>query len=153
MYRQEYSRGRFKSAMFGALETAWHFSHARRDPQRASLPAAELQDSEIISQAAAVTGVSEFDLFQAAWRQWHGKAAQERLIERVFVDYLRKGRAPTYARHFARRVLEAARAGQLDLAALGLSGFTIHEAIPDLSCHLTAEVLFCGLNGFLAILL
>ena len=96
------------------------------DPQFQPLapPPAPLpdDDAEVIRQAVEAACVSDFDFFRAAWRAWHGTPPEEKALERIFVAYLFHQRAPGFARHFARRVLEAEAAGDLDSAALGLKG-------------------------------
>ncbi len=79
-------------------------------------------DAELIRQAVEAACVSDFDFFRAAWRAWHGTPPEEKALERIFVAYLFRQQAPGFARHFARRALEAEAAGDLDSAALGLKG-------------------------------
>ena len=96
-------------------------SEGYADPQFQP-PAPPEDDAEVIRQAVEAACVSDFDFFRAAWRAWHGTPPEEKTLERIFVAYLFRQRAPGFARHFARRVLEAEAAGELDSAALGLTG-------------------------------
>ena len=80
-------------------------------------------DAGLLNQATEAAGVGDYDFFRAAWRGWHGSQPNEKALERAFVDYLFRGRAPGFARHFARRILEAQAAGRLDPSAFGLDVF------------------------------
>ncbi len=90
------------------------------DPQFQPLAPPPEDDAEVVRQAVEAACVSDFDFFRAAWQAWHGTPPEEKALERIFVAYLFRQRAPGFARHFARRVLEAEAAGELDSAALGL---------------------------------
>lgn len=114
-------------------------------------PAAAPCDAELVSQAAALATVSEFDLFRAAWRSWHGSVPSERRVEPVFARFLHEREAPGYVRHFARRLLDAAAAGRFSPAAFGLEGYRRRDPLPDLSCRLSAEVLVCALIAVVVI--
>lgn len=98
------------------------------------------QDMELVNRAAETAAVSEFDLFQAAWQQWHGSRPEAKRLEPVFARYLSDGKAPGFVRHYARRVLDASRAGEIDPIALGLVGYRRREALPDLSCRFSTEL-------------
>ncbi len=76
----------------------------------------------MIRQAVEAACVSDFDFFRAAWQAWHGTPPEEKALERIFVTFLFRQQSPGFARHFARRVLEAEAAGALDSDALGLKG-------------------------------
>ena len=80
------------------------------------------KDGDLIQWAVDAAGVGEFDFFRAAWRAWHGSSAEEKTLERIFVAYLYSQKAPSFVRHFARRVLDAEAAGSLRSAELGLRG-------------------------------
>ena len=102
-------------------------------------------DAELIQTAIDAADVSEFDFFRAAWRAWHGSPAEEKALERIFVQYLYNQRAPGFVRHFARRVLEAEARGALRSADLGLHGLRrVRRLLPrsDVMSNLTACAVF-----------
>lgn len=109
-------------------------------------------DATLVSRAAALASLSEFDLFRAAWQQWHGSAADERRMEQVFARYLQEQTAPGWVRHFARRIVAEARDGRLDRAGLALDGYRRCEPLPDLTCRFTTEALCCCLLALIVIL-
>ena len=98
------------------------------------------RDMALVNRAAEAAAVSEFDLFQAAWQQWHGSKPEAKRLEPVFARYLGDGKAPGFVRHYARRVLDAALAGEIDPVAFGLVGYRRREALPDLSCRFSTEL-------------
>ena len=109
------------------------------------------QDMELVNRAAETAAVSEFDLFQAAWQQWHGSRPEAKRLEPVFARYLSDGKAPGFVRHYARRVLDAALAGEIDPVSLGLVGYRRREAMPDLSCRFSTELWTCALLSLLVV--
>lgn len=117
---------------------------------QATIPAVE--DAVLVSAAAGLASVSEFDLFRAAWQQWHGAAADEQSMEPIFARYLHERTAPGWVRHFARQVIGRVNEGTLDPAGLGLEGYRRCEPLPDLRCRFTAEALCCLLLALLVVL-
>ncbi|MGF1610764.1 MAG: hypothetical protein ACFCUQ_15290 [Kiloniellales bacterium] len=115
-----------------------------------AIPAVE--DAVLVSAAAGLTSLSEYDLFRAAWHQWHGVAAREQRLEPAFARYLRDRKAPGWVRHFARRVIRQANEGTLDPTGLHLEGYRRCEPLPDLGCRFTAEALGGLLLALLVIL-
>jgi hypothetical protein len=102
-------------------------------------------DPELIQSAVEAAGVGEFDFFRAAWRAWHGAPAEEKALEQIFVAYLYSQKAPGFARHFARRVLDAEAAGSLRSADLGLRGLRRVQRLrpkSDVMADLTACAVF-----------
>lgn len=61
-----------------------------------------------VAHAAQRLGMSEFELFEAAHREWHLGEASVREIERHFVQYLFHGTAPSWVRAYIRRSLPVA---------------------------------------------
>lgn len=60
-------------------------------------------DTRMVLDASSGLGVTEYQLFEEAWRQWYGCEPPHRL-ERIFVRYMFHGEAPHWVRHFCRRV-------------------------------------------------
>ena len=56
--------------------------------------------------AAKVLNVSEFSLFELAYRQWFGVNAKEVLLDKVFIDYIAYETVPFWARHYARQTIK-----------------------------------------------
>jgi hypothetical protein len=61
-------------------------------------------EADRIRAAAEAVGVSEFDLFRAAYRHWYAADADTRVLEDRFVAYLFHGTVPAFVRHYARLV-------------------------------------------------
>lgn len=80
------------------------------------------EDVAMMQRAVKAAGVSEYDFFRAAWQAWNAAPPDEKQLERLFVGYLFHQSVPGFARHFARRVLDADSDGAIDAAALGLDG-------------------------------
>lgn len=112
-----------------------------------------LVDAVMVSRAAEIAEISEFDLFRAAWQGWNGTLPQERGLERLFSRYLQEQEVPGFVRHFARRVIDDAEAGRLNRGLLGLHNFRRREALPDLRCGFTVEILSLALIGYIAFLI
>jgi len=72
-------------------------------------------DSRQVQAAATMLEVTEFRLFELAYREWFGCSGQERELESVYMLYWFTGRAPVWVRHFNRHIL-------------ALSGEVGHEA-------------------------
>ena len=74
------------------------------------------EDTAMIQRAIRTAGISEFEFFRAAWQAWHAAPPDEKRLERIFVGYLFHQTVPGFARHFARRILDAEANGALDAA-------------------------------------
>jgi hypothetical protein len=93
-----------------------------------SIPA----DVRNVLDAAALLQVSEFCLFQLAYRYWHGSDASEQSIERHFVPYMFRSVVPFWVRQLCRRVLEASADGTLDPVDFGVEPTRVGEHQPVL---------------------
>ena len=91
-----------------------------------SIPA----DVHNVLDAAAVLQVSEFCLFQLAYRHWHGSEASERSMERYFVPYMFRSVVPFWVRQLCRRVLQASADGTLDPVDFGIEPSRVGEDQP-----------------------
>ncbi|NIR32109.1 MAG: hypothetical protein GWN84_22960 [Gammaproteobacteria bacterium] len=63
------------------------------------------EDTKAILLTAERLGMSEFEVFSAAYRAWFHERAATASLERYFVAYLFNGRAPFWVRHFTRSTL------------------------------------------------
>lgn len=77
-------------------------------------------DARQASETAQFLGISEYRLFEIAWRNWHGEEARPDMLERRFVDWMFGAGTPGYVRHFVRQVRDREAAGTLDPMVWGL---------------------------------
>lgn len=71
-------------------------------------------DSALISEAAAALDTSEIAIFRRAWVHWYGVPAVEARVEPLFLIYMFGGRAPSWVRDYARRIVARHRDQPLD---------------------------------------
>ena len=81
-----------------------------------SIPA----DVRDVLDAAALLQVTEFRLFQIAYRYWHGRDTTEWSIERHFISYMFWSVVPFWVRQFCRRVLQSDAEGVLEPIDFGV---------------------------------
>ena len=74
----------------------------------------EMADRMVVSSAANLLQVGEFQLLQLAYREWFGKDLPEALVARLFSSYMLHNEVPHWARHYARLVLMREERGVLD---------------------------------------
>jgi hypothetical protein len=60
------------------------------------------KDHTAMQATAAVRGVSEYQIFVDAYREWHGRDPGDNDIEPDFGRYLRSGVVPEVVRHYLR---------------------------------------------------
>lgn len=65
------------------------------------------QDQQAISLASRSLHVSEYGLFELAYRKWYGAEASESQLEASYTQYLFSGRAPCWVRQYVRDVAQA----------------------------------------------
>ncbi len=63
-------------------------------------------EANLLAEAANRLGVGEFQIFQLSYNEWHGNDLDEKLMERVFFEYLTADKVPPWARHYARRIID-----------------------------------------------
>ena len=68
----------------------------------------------VVIEAANLLQVGEFQLLQLAYRDWYGQNLPEALISRLFTAYMMENEVPSWARHYARTVLDKDRRHVLD---------------------------------------
>ena len=68
----------------------------------------------LVVKAANILQVGEFQLLQLAYREWHSKDLPEALISKLFSSYMLKDQVPHWARHYARKIIDADAAGGLN---------------------------------------
>lgn len=62
-------------------------------------------DSADVAGAAECLKVTEFRLFEMAYRDWYGHAARETELEREYIQFWCTGVAPSWVRHYCRQVV------------------------------------------------
>ena len=73
-----------------------------------------------VLDASAALEVTEFRFFELAFHDWYGRRAQESVIEQHFVAYMFADRVPSWARHFARKIIKLDAQGLLNPKTFGV---------------------------------
>ena len=71
-------------------------------------------DRLAVVEAANLLQTGEFQLLQLAYRDWFGKDLEEERLNGLFSDYMLKEETPSWARHYARRIIQLSKEGRLD---------------------------------------
>ena len=66
-------------------------------------------DMAQVGFAAQTLHISEYRVFQEAYREWFGHDVSDRLLSAVFHRYLHDGIAPCWVRSYARHLLDERR--------------------------------------------
>jgi len=74
----------------------------------------ELGERTLVSKAANILQVGEFQLLQLAYRDWFGRDLPEALVSRLFSSYMLDSEVPHWARSYARQILDEDAAGRID---------------------------------------
>lgn len=123
-----------------------HLNYSESDPGNC--------DADLVGAARALLGVLDFDFFRLAWNEWAGSEADDRDLERGFVNFLFRQEAPSYVRHFARRVLEDEARGCLDPESLGVEGLVKRAMpLPDLRNEFIASSCAVALGLLLVVII
>ena len=77
-------------------------------------------DELAVIQTAGLLDISEFRVFELAYRRWYGRRPESSQLEHWFGDYLRQAAVPFWVRYFVRDVLYRAGAGTLEPADFGI---------------------------------
>jgi len=78
------------------------------------------QDLVDVLDASSALEVTEFRLFELAYKHWYGKFANKGFMERHFAAYMFAQRVPGWVRHFSRNILKLQAQGQLDPKSFGI---------------------------------
>lgn len=73
----------------------------------------EMEDRMIVSSAANILQVGEFQLLQLAYREWFGEDLPEAMVTQLFTAYMLRNEVPHWARHYARLILMREEQGTL----------------------------------------
>lgn len=71
-------------------------------------------------EAAALLQITEFRIFELAYKEWFGHRPRPYIIERYFKDYMFNRAIPAWVTHFCRRVVALGHAGELDPRDFGI---------------------------------
>lgn len=63
-------------------------------------------DLQVLLDAVALLDISEFHLFELAYKDWYGKPAITEKLEDVFVRYMYREEIPFWVRHYAREIIQ-----------------------------------------------
>ena len=74
----------------------------------------ENPEESVVAQAANVLQVGEFQFLQLAYSHWYGAEMSPAECDLMFRAYMLHGQIPTWARHYARTVLDAEARGRLN---------------------------------------
>jgi hypothetical protein len=72
------------------------------------------QERDEIAEAANLLQTGEFQLLQLAYYDWHGHDLPEDRLDELFADYMIRKRVPSWARHYARRIIDGIAENRLD---------------------------------------
>jgi len=68
----------------------------------------------LVARAANVLQVGEFQLLQLAYRDWFGQELPAALCDQLFQAYMLRDEIPSWARYYARRIIEFEERGLID---------------------------------------
>ncbi len=92
-------------------------------------------DTVAVLDASSALEITEFKLFELAYRDWHGRSATEAYIEKHFAAYMFADRIPNWVRYFARKVLKLHAEGRLEPKRFG-----IWQPLPSTRMVLIAKI-------------
>ncbi len=73
-----------------------------------------------VAKMSALLGISEFRLFEIAYRKWYGRDGDEQLIERYFVPFMFDDQVPLWVRHFTNLIERLDNDGTLNPSDFGI---------------------------------
>ena len=72
------------------------------------------QERDEIAEAANQLQIGEFQLLQLAYYDWHGTDLAEDRLDELFAHYMISKQVPSWARHYARRIIDGIAENRLD---------------------------------------
>lgn len=101
-------------------------------------PAPDPPDVIAVVEASSLLAISEFRLFELAYRNWYGVEGDVETIEGSFFPYMFQNQVPHFVRAFTRRVGRLERSGRLDPRDFGIEpeGRTLGGVATGLACAL-----------------
>lgn len=109
----------------------------------------EMGERVIVSSAANLLQVGEFQFLQLAYREWFDKDLPEAMVANLFGSYMLRNEVPHWARHYARLILMRDEQGKLDD-----NDPAFHRYDHNYHTHVPRGVRqFCTVVGFLTLLM
>ncbi len=68
----------------------------------------------VVARAANILQVGEFQLMQLAYHDWYGQELPAALCDQLFQAYMLRDEIPTWARHYARNIIDFEDRGLID---------------------------------------
>ena len=65
----------------------------------------EPTDIQLVYKACSWLGISEFQIFSDAWREWYNEKPSEKRIESYFINFLEQDVIPFWVRNYVRFIL------------------------------------------------
>jgi len=65
----------------------------------------EPTDIQLVYKASSWLGISEFQVFSEAWREWYNEKPSEKRIESHFINFLEHDAVPFWVRNYVRSIL------------------------------------------------
>lgn len=61
---------------------------------------------EVLTKAANILDVSEFEVLRRAYAHWYGNDAPGEILKNTFAKYLRSQELPHWAKHYAMKIIQ-----------------------------------------------
>ncbi len=71
-------------------------------------------ESNLVVEVSNKLGIGEFQVFQLGYLAWFGIDGKIKDLERIFFVYLKENVLPPWVRHFARKIIQLDRKGELN---------------------------------------
>ena len=91
-----------------------------KDKKELAVSPASPESTESIVQAASVLQVSEYKVFELAYKMWFAREPDDEQIASKFGAYVDGGPAPYWVRDFSRKVVSACDGDSCDLEFFGV---------------------------------
>ena len=77
-------------------------------------------DYMLVANTAGLLEITEFRLFQLAFREWYGREIRDYEAEDYFTDFMFQDRVPFWVRRFCHQIQDLDAAGQLNPRDFGI---------------------------------
>lgn len=77
-------------------------------------------DCVLVAETAGLLEITEFHLFQLAFKEWYGREIRDYEAESYFSDFMYFDRVPFWVRRFCHRILNLHEAGKLNPCDYGI---------------------------------
>ncbi|KPJ93332.1 MAG: hypothetical protein AMJ53_07460 [Gammaproteobacteria bacterium SG8_11] len=62
---------------------------------------------EVLTKAANILDISEYEVLSRAYAHWHGSDAPKSILQLTFSTYLKTQELPHWAKHYALQIIQA----------------------------------------------